>query len=135
MKLKLSILSIGLLLFIACGDTASQNKTTNNNTPTTASPTPTPAQKDELAEAKTIFTETCSICHKESGEGGTAEVGKKTIKNIPSFKTDKSKAKPDDKLINYITNGDDDMPSFKDELSAEQIKSFVKFIRKEFQGK
>ncbi len=134
MKLKLSILIVGILLFISsCGGSSDPNPSTNNKAQST--PTPAPTQKEDLTEAKNIFTETCSICHKENGEGGTVQVGKKTIKDIPSFKSDKAKNLTDEKLINYITNGNGDMPAFKDELSAEQIKSLVKFIRKEFQGK
>jgi mono/diheme cytochrome c family protein len=119
---------------IACGDTTRQNNTTNTSQTTTPTPEvkPTP---DTLAEARKLFADNCVDCHKENGEGGTATIGKKVIKNVPSFKSDKVKNDADEKLIKTITNGEEAMPSFKDDLSAEQIKSLVQFIRKEFQNK
>jgi mono/diheme cytochrome c family protein len=134
-KIKLGVISIGIVfLLIACGDTTNKNSSTTNTSQTT----PTPAAKptpDTLAEARKLFADNCVDCHKENGEGGTATIGKKVIKNIPSFKSDKVKNDADEKLIKTITNGEEAMPSFKDDLSAEQIKSLVQFIRKEFQGK
>jgi mono/diheme cytochrome c family protein len=34
-----------------------------------------------------------------------------------------------------ITNGEEDMPAFKDKMSAPEIAEMVRFVRKEFQGK
>jgi mono/diheme cytochrome c family protein len=34
-----------------------------------------------------------------------------------------------------ITNGEEDMPAFKDKMSAQEISDMVRFVRKEFQGK
>ena len=39
------------------------------------------------------------------------------------------------KFVKQITEGDDEMPAFKDKLSAEEINEMVRFIRKELQGK
>lgn len=132
---KLIVFAVGIsFILVACNNTTNQNA--NSNTSQT-SVTPTPKSEptpDTLAEAKTIYAEQCSICHKEDGSGGLAMVGKKKV-NAASLKSGKAVTNTDEKLINYITNGDDDMPAFKDDLSAEQIKSLVQFIRKEFQGK
>lgn len=134
-KIKLFVIALGMgIMLLACSNTTNQN--TNSNTSQTSA-TPTPKAQptpDMLAEARTIYAEQCSICHKEDGSGGVATVGKKKV-NAASLKTGKAVTNTDEKLINYITNGDDDMPSFKDDLSAEQIKSLVQLIRKEFQAK
>ena len=37
--------------------------------------------------------------------------------------------------MSQITEGDDEMPAFKDKLTPQQINEVVRFIRKEFQGK
>jgi mono/diheme cytochrome c family protein len=34
-----------------------------------------------------------------------------------------------------ITNGEEEMPAFKDKMSAQEIAEMVRFVRKEFQGK
>jgi mono/diheme cytochrome c family protein len=34
-----------------------------------------------------------------------------------------------------ITNGEEEMPAFKDKMSAQEIQQMVRFVRKEFQGK
>ena len=34
-----------------------------------------------------------------------------------------------------ITNGEEEMPAFKDKMKPEEIAALVKFVRKEFQGK
>ena len=41
----------------------------------------------------------------------------------------------DEQLANKIANGEDEMPSFKNRLSPEQIDDLVRFIRSEFQGR
>jgi mono/diheme cytochrome c family protein len=34
-----------------------------------------------------------------------------------------------------ISNGEEEMPSFKDKMSQQEIADLVKFVRKNFQGK
>jgi mono/diheme cytochrome c family protein len=41
----------------------------------------------------------------------------------------------DEQLAQQIAEGDDEMPAFKDKLSAEEINELVRYIRTEFQGK
>lgn len=132
-KIKLGAISIGIVfLLIACGDTTKQSNTNTSQTTTTPTPAAQPTP-DTLAVTRTLYADQCAVCHKESGEGGPATVGKKKI-NAASLKKGKAVTASDDELIKIITNGEEAMPSFKDDLSAEQIKSLVQFIRKEFQG-
>ncbi len=91
---------------------------------------------DELAEARNIFMEKCVRCHKEDGTGGKTYIDDIEIR-VPNFRSERMKREPDDDFIKAITKGipDEGMPSFEKELSQEQIKQLVAFIRKEFQGK
>lgn len=134
-KIKLGLFSIGLaFLFLACSNTTNQNSNSNSNTntsKTTGTPAPTPTA-DTLAETRALYADQCAICHKPDGSGGEATVGKKKIK-AASLKTGGAVKDSDEELIKTIANGEDAMPAFKDDLSAEQIKSLVQFIRKEIQ--
>lgn len=114
---------------------AAENVKTNaaavNNSTNAADQTAPP---DESAAARKIYAESCVACHKETGEGGLVETEGKKFK-VPSYKADKVKNASDEKLLGYIVNGDDEMPAFKDKLTNDEMKSLVRFIRKEFQGK
>jgi mono/diheme cytochrome c family protein len=153
-KIGLLLLAAAAGLFaFACGD-AQVNNSTNNATTTAgnrnaatasadsttattnAQPTATAAAVvDEFAEARTIYLETCVKCHKEDGSGGEATFEGKKIK-VPSYKSPGAMKASDDKLYNYIANGEEgEMPAFKDRLSETQMRDLVKFIRREFQGK
>lgn len=138
--LKLSLVLSAIALFIfACSEnkTANTNTTnivvTNANTATNAPPT---APTDVLADARKIYTDKCAKCHKEDGTGGKVTIEEITI-NPDNFTTDKMAAMADEKYFDYIKNGvpDEGMPAFKNQLTDEQIKNVVKFIRAEFQKK
>lgn len=140
LKTTLVLTAFSLFVF-ACSQTST---VTNNNSPTNSANSTvltnnstaanTPAPPDELAAARKIYAESCVACHKENGEGGAVEADGKKFK-VPSYKADKVKNATDEKLLDYIVNGDDEMPSFKGKLTDDEMKSLVKFIRKEFQGK
>lgn len=145
LKIGLLFAATGLFVF-ACGQTDRANNAggaANNQTAvvTNASPAaeaapPTPAATaaDEFAEVRTIYLETCVKCHKEGGTGGEATFENKKIK-VPSFKSPGAIKMSDDRLYDHIANGEEgEMPAFKDRLSEQQMRTLVKFIRKEFQG-
>lgn len=137
-KSSLICAALGMFIF-ACSEnkTATTNTTNaavaNTNKATNAPPT---APADVLADARKIYADKCVKCHKEDGTGGKVTIEDKTI-NADNFTTDKMAAMADEKYIDYIKNGvpDEGMPAFKNQLSDEQIKSVVKFIRTEFQKK
>lgn len=139
---KLSLVISALAMFIfACSENKPVNSTTaNTNQPAaktnTAATTQPTAPLDELAAARKIYSDKCVKCHKEDGTGGKVTIEGKTI-NADNFTTDKMAGMADEKYLDYIKNGvpDEGMPAFKNQLSDEQIKDVVKFIRKEFQKK
>ena len=127
-----------IILVIGCfttacnsSDTLTTNQTQPSASPATAAATATP---DPLAEAYLDFQQNCQVCHGEKGQGGTVEVKGRKLK-VPSLRDGHALEHTDEKFVKQISEGDDEMPAFKDKLSKEEINDLVKFIRKELQGK
>jgi len=135
--MKLTLLAIGsialALIAIACTETATP---TNTATPrTSASPAASPtASADEFAHAREIYAKNCEACHGPKAEGGLAKVDNKQIK-VPSLKAEHTIKHTDEKLTKTITNGQEEMPAFKDKLKPEEINEMVRYIRKVVQAK
>ena len=138
------ILSSLALLIFACAENRplNTNSATNaitisnaNIQPTVADTTDNTADNSNFAESRKIYLETCVGCHRENGGGGAAEYEGKKIK-VPSYQSRGAMNASDDKLYDYIANGEkDEMPAFKDKLTERQMRDLVKFIRQEFQKK
>ncbi len=112
-------------------DTLTTNQTQPAASPAIAAVTTTP---NPLAKAYLNFQKNCQDCHGEKGQGGTVEIKGKKLK-VPSLRDGHALDHPDEKFVKQISEGDDEMPAFKDKLSAEEINDLVRFIRKELQGK
>ena len=122
------------LIAVACTETATPTNTSTNASRTAAaSPAPS-ASVDQFATARANFTKNCEPCHGPNGEGGLVKVEKKQIK-VPSLKAEHAKKHTDDQIAKMITNGEEEMPSFKDKMSQQEIADMVKFVRANFQGK
>jgi mono/diheme cytochrome c family protein len=135
-KLKIGILILAVLAFLyACDQNKNANLTVSNvenKTPVNAQPA---ATTDDLATGRELYKTNCAKCHRENGTGGKITVESKMI-NPENLTADKFKNRPDEKLIEYITDGNDEgMPAFKDKLKPDEIKEVVKFIRHDLQGK
>jgi mono/diheme cytochrome c family protein len=140
---KLSFVIAAIALFaLACGETtttSNQNAngtrpspaTNANSTANAANTSATPT--DELAGARTTYSQICSACHGDTGDGGNVTIEGKKLK-VPSLKQGHALNHTDEQLAKTITNGDDGMPAFKDRLKPEQITAMVRFVRREFQG-
>ena len=129
MKLVSLVLTCAIaLIAIACTETATP---TNTSTPRAAA---SPAPTDEFATARANYAKHCVACHGESAEGGLVKVENKQIK-VASLKAPHAVKHTDDQLTKTITDGEEEMPAFKDKLSQTEIGDLVQFIRKEFQGK
>ena len=99
----------------------------------TASPQ-TSAASDEFAATRAIFKEHCVNCHGEKAAGGRVQVEGREIK-VPNLTGEHARKPTDEKIAAKISEGDDEMPAFKDKLTPQQIQDLVRFIRKEFQGR
>lgn len=133
--LAATMLAVGSLI-AACN---TSDTTTTNQAPTTASPaatlaTATPGTGDNLAAAYLIFQQNCQECHGEKGFGGRVEIKGRKLK-VPNLREGHALNHTDEKFVKQISEGDDEMPAFKDKLTPEQINDLVRLIRKEFQGK
>ena len=132
-SLALTCVAIAMVA-IACTETATP---TNTNTaragasPAAAAPT---ASVDEFATARANFAKNCEACHGPKAEGGLVKVEKKQIK-VPPLKAEHAIKHTDEQIAKMITNGEEEMPAFKDKMSQAEIADMVKFVRKEFQGK
>jgi len=132
-KLAAVILAV-VFLANAC---TSSDSVTNQSQPSAATATATPsatATPDPFAEAYVDFQKHCQVCHGEKGQGGTVEIDGRKLK-VPSLRDGHALEHTDEKFVKQITEGDDEMPAFRDKLSPNEINDLVRFIRKELQGK
>ena len=136
MKLiSLALMCVAIALVVsACTETPTTTSTnTSRTTASPAAPAAT-ATPDPLATARANFGKHCEGCHGPKAEGGLVKVDNKQIK-VPSLKSDHAIKHTDDQIAKMITNGEEEMPPFKDKMSPQEIADLVKFVRKEFQGK
>lgn len=122
------------LVGTACTETATP---TNTSSPSVAaSPAaPSPAASvDEFANARANYAKNCEGCHGPEGNGGLVKVDNKQIK-VPSLHAEHAIKHTDEEIIDFITNGHEEMPAFKDKLRPEEITELVRFVRKVHQGK
>ena len=120
------------LVAIACTETATPTNT-SRAAASPAAPSPV-ASVDEFAAAKANYAKHCEACHGPEATGGLVKVDKKQIK-VPSLKSDHAIKHTDDQITKMITNGEEEMPSFKDKMSAQEIQDMVRYVRKGIQGK
>jgi len=130
-----------IILVVGCftsacnsSDTIATNQSQPSASPATAAGAAAPATPDPFAKAYVNFQKHCQICHGEKGQGGATTVEGRKLK-VPSLREGHAVEHPDEKLVKQITEGDDEMPAFKDKLNKQEINDLVGFIRKEFQGK
>jgi mono/diheme cytochrome c family protein len=130
-SLALTCVAIALIA-VACTETAPPTNTSRSSaSPAAASPA---ASVDEFATARANYKKNCEACHGPEATGGLVKVDKKQIK-VPSLKADHALKHTDEQLTKMITNGEEDMPSFKNKMSAPEISEMVRYIRKEIQKK
>ena len=120
------------LVAIACTETATPTNT-SRAAASPAAPSPV-ASVDEFAAAKANYAKHCEACHGPEATGGLVKVDNKQIK-VPSLKSEHAIKHTDDQITKMITNGEEEMPSFKDKMSAQEIQDMVRYVRKGIQGK
>jgi mono/diheme cytochrome c family protein len=132
-SLALTCVAIALIA-VGCTETATPTNTSTpraSSSPAAAAPS---ASVDQFATARANYKKNCEACHGPEATGGLVKVEKKQIK-VPSLKAEHALKHTDEQLTKMITNGEEDMPAFKDKMSAPEIAEMVRFVRKEFQGK
>lgn len=122
------------LVVMACTETATPTNTaTPRSAASTPSPSPTPSV-DEFANARANYAKNCEACHGPNAEGGVVKLDNKQIK-VPSLKAAHAIKHTDEQMVDFITNGHEAMPAFKDKLRPEEVTELVRFVRKTYQGK
>jgi mono/diheme cytochrome c family protein len=82
-------------------------------------PATTGGEGGDAAAGKQVFaTAGCGGCHTFSAAGSTGGVGPNLDDLAPSF----------DAVVSQVTNGGGAMPSFKDELTEQQIRDVAAFV-------
>jgi mono/diheme cytochrome c family protein len=103
------------VLAAACGgDTGSGTaETTPATTETTA------GQAGDAANGKRVFdTAGCGGCHTFEAAGSTGSVGPNLDDAAPSY----------DAVVSQVTNGGGAMPSFENDLTAQEIRDVAAFV-------
>ncbi len=90
-----------------------------------------PVKKDaeSISTGKSLWSKHCASCHGKSGKGdGTKAAQLKTI--VEDLTTTKMQAQSDGSLFYKISEGRDDMPSFKKKIpDQEELWSIVNYMR------
>jgi cytochrome c553 len=87
-----------------------------------------------IAESKSyeasLFRQNCALCHGPEGNGKVIDG-----KLVPSLRYGEAEKRSEEEIYQQIAHGKLPMPSFKGQLSEEEIRKMVKFIRRDLQGK
>lgn len=87
-----------------------------------------------IAESKSyeasLYRQNCAVCHGAEAYGKEID-GKFT----PSLRFGEIEKKSEQEIYEQIAHGKLPMPSFKNQLTEEEIQKMVKFIRRDLQGK
>ncbi len=84
---------------------------------------------DSVAEGKTLFQQFCTACHGKEGKGNGPVAAALNPKPRNLTKKDFQAARTDAQLEDVLTNGKNTMPGFGTQLSPDQIKALVAYIR------
>jgi mono/diheme cytochrome c family protein len=85
---------------------------------------------DSKSYEASLFRQNCAICHGQEADGKEIDG-----KLIPSLRFGDAATKSEDEIYLQIKEGKLPMPAFKNQLTEEEIRRMVKFIRRDLQGK
>jgi cbb3-type cytochrome c oxidase subunit III len=79
---------------------------------------PPPAAGGGGADGKAIFSSSCASCHTLAAAGSNGTIGPNLDDSKPTLEL----------AVDRVTNGQGVMPSFKDQLSEQEIQAVAKFV-------
>ncbi|HEY8561889.1 MAG TPA: cytochrome c [Pyrinomonadaceae bacterium] len=85
---------------------------------------------DSKSYEASLFRQNCAICHGQEADGKELEG-----RLVPSLRYGDAANKTEAEIYDQISNGKLLMPAFKNQLTDDEIKRLVKFIRRDLQGK
>ncbi len=110
-----------------------QKSTSGWNLPADAAATKSPLTVDDkvLAIGKKVFTDKCQKCHGEKGLGDGPDADPDHLEEMNLTNPKRAERNPDGVVFHKVMNGrrSPKMPTFKDELSKEQIWSVVAYAQ------
>jgi cytochrome c553 len=77
-----------------------------------------------------LFRQNCAICHGQEANGKEMDG-----RLIPSLRYGAAAQKSEEEIYSQIKEGKLPMPSFKNQLSEDEIQKMVQFVRRDLQGK
>ncbi len=87
-----------------------------------------------IAESKSyeasLFRQNCAICHGQEANGKEIDG-----KLIPSLRYGEAATKSEEEIYRQIKEGKLPMPAFKNQLTEDEIRKMVRFVRRDLQGK
>ncbi len=96
----------------------------------------TQSKRNELVIAESrsyeasLFRQNCAICHGQEANGKEMDG-----RLIPSLRYGAAAAKTEEEIYLQIKEGKLPMPSFKNQLTEDEIQKMVQFVRRDLQGK
>lgn len=85
---------------------------------------------DSKSYEASIFRQNCAICHGQEANGKEMDG-----RLIPSLRYGAAATKTEEEIYSQIKEGKLPMPSFKNQLTEDEIQKMVQFIRHDLQGK
>ena len=85
---------------------------------------------DSKSYEASLFRQNCAICHGQEANGKEMDG-----KLIPSLRYGDAETKTEEEIYLQIKEGKLPMPAFKNQLTEEEIRRMVKFVRRDLQGK
>ncbi len=77
-----------------------------------------------------LFRQNCAICHGQEANGKEIDG-----KLIPSLRYGDAATKSEEEIYQQIKEGKLPMPAFKNQLTEDEIRKMVRFVRHDLQGK
>jgi len=133
---KLAFVLLACLSFAAACNSSPSGQAVDMRPQPSATPAAAPSPvvaRDDLADARSTFKNTCARCHKEDGTGGPVKLEDGTTLKVPDLGAAHAVKHTDEQLATKIQNGGDGMPRFKDRLDQQKIGALVRLIRHDFQ--
>ena len=85
---------------------------------------------DSKSYEASLFRQNCAICHGQEANGKEMDG-----KLIPSLRYGDAAQKTEEEIYLQIKEGKLPMPAFKNQLTEDEIRKMVQFIRRDLQGK
>ena len=120
-----AFLSLALCLLLLAATGAARQKEHAKKEKKAAGSAPSAAA---VERGKTVFQSKCALCHYADNDQKKIGPGLKGISKRGTFSVNNNKI-TDESLKDWIENGDELMPPFKEALEPAQIKDVIAYVK------